>query len=315
MLTISRLSRWSIGYYNDTAQAARQSATDGAAAGGGLGEYYCEADTRTPTGLLVGDKAAVAERTGLDGAAVAGGAVDTAVAAAWLDDGLAPNGVHGRAFSKAGVHGFDLTFAAPKSVSLMRALTDPVADKVMAAAHEKAIAAMTYLHAHAGYTRVHNPVTGTKDLQRLAGVGGDGLPARNVAVRGSAPAHPRHRAQPPTPRRRPAGVAGHQEPVSRSQGRRHDLPGHAAPPPAHRTRFRVGPGRSALRDGRTRRGHKEDITAWSQRSTRLREWAAKKSGRRRRCADRRATGGRAEGHPPHQTGVPGMGGIEGAVAR
>jgi hypothetical protein len=79
----------------------------------GLGEYYSEADTRTPTWLLVGDAATMAELTGLDVAAVAGGVVDTGVAAAWLDDGVAPNGVCGRAFSKGSVHGFDLTFAAP----------------------------------------------------------------------------------------------------------------------------------------------------------------------------------------------------------
>jgi hypothetical protein len=58
------------------------------------------------------------------------------------------------AFGEKGVHGFDLTFAAPKSVSLIRVLTDPVAEKVFAAAHEQAIAAaMAYRHQHAGYTR------------------------------------------------------------------------------------------------------------------------------------------------------------------
>ncbi len=41
----------------------------------------------------------------------------------------------------------------------------------MQAAHVRAVeAAMTYLHQHAGYTRVHNPLTGTKDLQRLPGL-------------------------------------------------------------------------------------------------------------------------------------------------
>jgi conjugative relaxase-like TrwC/TraI family protein len=89
----------------------------------------------------------------------------------WLDDGIAPNGAAGRAFTKGSVHGFDLTFAAPKSVSLLRALTDDIADKVMQAAHQQAVeAAMTYLHQHAGYTRVHNPLTGVKDLQRLPGL-------------------------------------------------------------------------------------------------------------------------------------------------
>jgi hypothetical protein len=28
---------------------------------------------------------------------------------------------------------------------------------------------MAYLYEHAGYTRVHNPLTGKKDLQRLPG--------------------------------------------------------------------------------------------------------------------------------------------------
>jgi len=50
MLTISRLSRWSINYYNDTAKKAQTAAMDRQAAGGGLGEYYSESDTRVPTG-------------------------------------------------------------------------------------------------------------------------------------------------------------------------------------------------------------------------------------------------------------------------
>jgi hypothetical protein len=109
--------------------------------------------------------------TGLDGAALDGGLADTATAARWLDDGVAPSGMRGRAFTSRSVHGFDLVFAAPKSVSLLRALTDDIGEKVMANAHIKAVhAAMTYLHQHAGYTRVHNPVTGEKELQRLPGL-------------------------------------------------------------------------------------------------------------------------------------------------
>ncbi|QEN17632.1 MobF family relaxase (plasmid) [Mycolicibacterium sp. ELW1] len=171
MLTISRLSRWSIGYYNDTANQARQASMDRQAAGGGLGEYYSEGDTRVPTWVVVGDKAAAGEATGLDGAALDGGFADTETAARWLDDGVTPNGESGRAFGTNGVHGFDLMFAAPKSVSLLRSLTDDVAEKVMQNAHVKAVeAAMTYLHEHAGYTRVHNPLTSNKDLQRLPGL-------------------------------------------------------------------------------------------------------------------------------------------------
>lgn len=136
-------------------------------ANGGLGEYYSEADTRTPTWLIAESAARSGELVGSDGRAADGRSADPEMVGRWLDDGVAPNGASGRAFTKGSVHGFDLTFAAPKSVSLLRALTDDIGEKVMRAAHLRAVdAAMTYLHQHAGYTRVHNPLTGTKDLQR-----------------------------------------------------------------------------------------------------------------------------------------------------
>ena len=171
MLTISRLSRWSIAYYEKTANAAKAAAMDRQAAGGGLGEYYCEADTRIPTWMVVGDGARVAASTGVDAGALAGGFADGKLVTAWLDGGIAPNQVAGRRFTKGSVHGFDLTFAAPKSVSLLRALTTDVNEKVIAEAHRRAVsAALEYVHQHAGYTRVHNPATGMKDLQRLPGL-------------------------------------------------------------------------------------------------------------------------------------------------
>jgi conjugative relaxase-like TrwC/TraI family protein len=171
VLTISRLSRWGIKYYNDTADSAQLASLDQTKANSGLGEYYSEGDTRTPTWLVVGDTAKLVELTGLSGAAADGGFADTQTAAMWLVDGTAPNGATGRAFTRTSVHGFDLTFAAPKSVSLLRALTDDIGEKVTQAAHNRAVAAaMTYLHRHAGYTRVHNPLTETKDLQRLPGL-------------------------------------------------------------------------------------------------------------------------------------------------
>jgi hypothetical protein len=76
---------------------------------------------------------AVAALVGLTDAQRAGGEADAEVVARWLDDGIAPNGAHGRAFGERGVHGFDLTFCAPKSVSLVRALrTDDVMAKAIA---------------------------------------------------------------------------------------------------------------------------------------------------------------------------------------
>jgi conjugative relaxase-like TrwC/TraI family protein len=158
---------------NDTANAALAAAMDRQSAGGGLGEYYSESDTRVPAWVVAGDTAAVGELTGLDAAALHGGFADSAVAARWLDDGITPNEARGRVFTAGSVHGFDLTFGAPKSVSLLRALTDDVGEKTMLAAHHKGIdAAMTYLHQHAGYTRVHHPLTGNKDLRRLPGLVG-----------------------------------------------------------------------------------------------------------------------------------------------
>jgi hypothetical protein len=59
---------------------------------------------------------------GLSDAQRSGGEADAAVVARWLDDGVAPNGALGRAHAAQGVHGYDLTFCAPKSVSLIRAL-------------------------------------------------------------------------------------------------------------------------------------------------------------------------------------------------
>ena len=276
VLTISRLSRWSIGYYNDTADAAKQSAMNAETANGGLGEYYSEADTRVPAWLLTGDTTAVVGLCGLDESTRAGGVVDTDVAAVWLNDGVTPNGRSGRAFGEKGVHGFDLTFAAPKSVSLIRVLTDPVAEKVFAAAHEHSIAAaMSYLHRHAGYTRVHNPITGMKDLQRLPGL--VGIAYQHETSRCGDPHLHTHVI---VPNRQPradgelvsidskslyheAKAAG----MIYQATLRHQL--HAErgfewqPVDEHSGMAEIA--------GVTR----EDITAWSRRSTRLREWAAK----------------------------------------
>src|SRR3954452_22202081 len=55
VLTIAKLSRWSINYYNDTANAVGKAAKDAREAGGGLGEYYTEHDARTPVWLCAGD--------------------------------------------------------------------------------------------------------------------------------------------------------------------------------------------------------------------------------------------------------------------
>jgi len=172
MLTIAKLSRWSIDYYNRTARAAGDAARDAQRANGGLGEYYSEHDTRAPVWLCAGDAHTAASLVGLGGAQRTGGAADPDLVARWLDDGTAPNAARGRAFGRHSVHGFDLTFCAPKSVSLIRALGgDDVIDKAVTDAHTTALSeALEYLARHAGYTRVQNPQTGEKDLVRLPGL-------------------------------------------------------------------------------------------------------------------------------------------------
>jgi conjugative relaxase-like TrwC/TraI family protein len=125
-----------------------------------------------PVWVLVGDTATAAKLVGLGDAERAGAEADTDVAARWLDDGKGPNGASGRALTTGSVHGFDLTFSAPKSVSLARGVAGgDVVDKAVAQAHSTAVREpMEYLAQHAGYTRVHNAATGSKDLARLPGL-------------------------------------------------------------------------------------------------------------------------------------------------
>lgn len=166
MLTVSKLGGWSVSYYVDTARAAVAAGLESRAAGGGLGEYYSESETRLPVWFAGGRDVSAA--LGLTGVEQVGEHADLDVVTRWLNEGEAPCGASGRAFSQRGVHGFDLTFCAPKSVSLMRGRGDDVTGKAVADAHAHAIAeAMTYLGEHAGYTRVHNWQTGEKDLVGL----------------------------------------------------------------------------------------------------------------------------------------------------
>nr|WP_224770210.1 MobF family relaxase [Mycobacterium simulans] len=276
VLTIAKLSRWSINYYNDTANAVGQAAIDAQKAGGGLGEYYTEHDTRTPDWLCAGDTHTAAKLVGLTDIQRAGAEADTEVVARWLDDGVAPNGECGRAFGPRGVHGFDLTFCAPKTVSLIRALlADEVADKAISTAHATAISeAMEYLAAHAGYTRIHNPVTDKKDLVKLPGL--VAIAYQHETSRAGDPHLHTHVIVPNRQARhdgqlvsidgtslyheaRAAGVI-YQATLRRELHRSLGVEWNVADPAA-------GMAEVAGISGET-------ITAWSQRSTQLREWAA-----------------------------------------
>ncbi|WP_373234687.1 MobF family relaxase [Mycobacterium marinum] len=276
MLTIAKLSRWSINYYNDTARAAGAATFDAKRAGGGLGEYYAEHDTRTPVWLCAGDTHTAAKLVGLSDIQRVGGTADPAVVQRWLDDGTAPNGASGRAFGKHGVHGFDLTLCAPKSVSLARAIrAGEVAHKAIADAHATAISeALEYLADHAGYTRVHNPVTGQKDLVRLPGLvaiayqhetsraGDPHLHTHVIVPNRQARADGKLVSLDGTSLYHEAKAAGviYQATLRRELTR---SCGFEWLPVDPATGIAEAAGISA-----------ESITAWSQRSTQLREWAA-----------------------------------------
>lgn len=89
---------------------------------------------------MTGDARTVAELVGLSESQRAGGEAAAELVARWLDDGVTLSGARGRTFGERGVHGFDLTFCAPKSVSLVRALrTDDVVAKAVADAHTVAL--------------------------------------------------------------------------------------------------------------------------------------------------------------------------------
>jgi conjugative relaxase-like TrwC/TraI family protein len=274
MLTIARLTKYSIKYYNDTADEAKQAAMDRQTANGGLAEYYSEGETRIPTWLVVGDKQLIGQTTGLTDAELEGGDADTEHARIWLDDGRAPNGTQGRAFTDNSVHGFDLTFAAPKSVSLIRALTDDVAEKVLATAHTRAVqAAMAYLREHADYTRVYNRVTGNRDLHRLPGL---------VAI---AYQHETSRCGDPhlhthviVPNRQPRADGQLVSLDSKSVHHEAKAAGIIYQATLRRELYAERGFEWNPADGHTGMAEiagvtKETIKAWSQRSTRLREWA------------------------------------------
>jgi hypothetical protein len=80
-------------------------------------------------------------RIGISGGSVSRRRSGSVVAAAWLVDGIVPNGACGCEFGKGQRAWVRCDVRRPKSVSFVRAFTDPVAEKVLAAAHEQAIAA------------------------------------------------------------------------------------------------------------------------------------------------------------------------------
>ncbi|WP_257159627.1 MobF family relaxase [Corynebacterium cystitidis] len=107
-----------------------------------------------------------------NGAVVSGKTVED-----WFNKTVAPSGVKlGKALGDKGVPGFDLTFCAPKSVSLLWGMgADSSVRSIVDEAHQAAVSqALDYLSEHAGYTRKQDPAASKKRLilEKLAGISG-----------------------------------------------------------------------------------------------------------------------------------------------
>lgn len=151
MLTIAKLHGESVAYYestvgNEPGQTVPESGPD---------SYYSEDGTKPARAWIAARSRAQSERVsariGVEvGAEIRGDSVRD-----WFNKALAPSGEKlGRAPKSTGVPGFDLTFCAPKSVSVLWGFGSESVRQVVDAAHAQAVSeALSYLSEHAGYTR------------------------------------------------------------------------------------------------------------------------------------------------------------------
>lgn len=165
MLTLAKLHSESVAYYESTVD--KTSGVDG---------YYSE-DGRQPAkawmvGESVGAVADVSTALGVESDDV----VDGELVRRWFNSAVAPNGSKlGRAPGSRGVPGFDLTFCAPKSASLLWGLTDDESVReAVNRAHAAAVdCGLEYLTTHGGYTRRAAPDDpSTMIIERLRGLSG-----------------------------------------------------------------------------------------------------------------------------------------------
>lgn len=163
MLTIAKMGAHSVAYYQSTVDENR-----------GPDSYYSEDGKRPASVWFRGEKVAeVSAFLGAEnGTVVSGKTVEN-----WFNKAVAPSGVKlGKALGDKGVPGFDLTFCAPKSVSLLWGMgADSSVRSIIDEAHQAAVSqALDYLSEHAGYTRKQDPAASKKRLilEKLAGISG-----------------------------------------------------------------------------------------------------------------------------------------------
>ncbi|MDN6457241.1 MULTISPECIES: MobF family relaxase [Actinomycetes] len=163
MLTIAKMGAHSVAYYQSTVDENR-----------GPDSYYSEDGKQPATVWTRGENVAeVSAFLGTDnGAIVSGKTVED-----WFNKSVAPSGARlGKALGDKGVPGFDLTFCAPKSVSLLWAMGDDSdVRSIVDEAHQAAVSqALDYLSEHAGYTRKQDPLVAERRLivEKVAGISG-----------------------------------------------------------------------------------------------------------------------------------------------
>lgn len=162
MLTASKMTAHSVEYYESTVD--RQPA----AIGTDLTDYYSERGEVAPRVFAVGRVGVGAEATTARLGVSVGEALSREQVEGWFSQTPTAPGsgeVLGNKVREDGLHGWDLTVSAPKSVSMLWALGSQEEHEAVAAAHEAATdAALAYLGEHATYTR-----------QRVPGVKGVGI--------------------------------------------------------------------------------------------------------------------------------------------
>ena len=165
VLTLAKLHADSVAYYESTVDSRA-----------GIEGYYSE-DGRQPARAWIAgatDSAVVVMETDLGVSACS--MVDGKDVRRWFNEAVAPSGskLAPRVKSNS-VLGFDMTFCAPKSASMLWGLTDdPGVRDAVNEAHEKAVAqALRYLETHASYTRIATPGNNNeKIIEKMLGLSG-----------------------------------------------------------------------------------------------------------------------------------------------
>lgn len=165
MLTLSKLHADSVAYYESTVDESS-----------GLDAYYSEDGRQSARAWMVGESVEDVREIGAACGVVVGETVEGGAVRNWFNNAVAPNGESlGRAPGSRGVPGYDLTFCAPKSASVLWGLVEDESVRASVdAAHENAVArGLEYLQSHAGYTRKSDPANpAAMVLEKVVGLSG-----------------------------------------------------------------------------------------------------------------------------------------------